>query len=220
MNRRLARRVATLGVLAAACLQLTSPPATAHSDLATWYPSGWQERDIYYYFSGSSWGSIANIANRARDGANQWNMLNEGGFRFVDSGARTLDPSSCNNANENGVFWQGFDGVGGKVAVVYNCVYSTAPGRIFSSRVIFDGAEPNWYVGTGTPPSTSIDMWSVSTHEWGHAAGHSKHWDDGGQAALCPFSVYRESLCSSIPTGTTYMRSTEPHDEHTFGARY
>ena len=29
----------------------------------------------------------------------------------------------------------------------------------------------NWYTGTGSPPGSQFDWWSVATHEMGHCLG-------------------------------------------------
>jgi hypothetical protein len=221
MRRRLLG--ALMSLLIALSLSTAALPgaASAHPANSTYYPMGWQERDIYYYFSGTSWSSIGSIASRMRDAAWQWSMLNEGGFRYVDGGARTLSSTGCNGANENGLFWQWLDGPGNKAGRTYWCTYNNAPGRIYSMRLVMDGSETNWYTGTGTPSSGSLDLWSLGVHEFGHVTGFLYHWDEElGEPALCPFNVYRESMCAAVVLGTTYSRSPHDHDKHTFGNRY
>jgi hypothetical protein len=45
-------------------------------------------------------------------------------------------------------------------------------GEIQSASLTFNNPPPfgvTWYLGTGTPSATQIDMWSIAAHEWGHA---------------------------------------------------
>lgn len=223
-HRRLAKLLCLAVALVTPVFGVSVPPAAAHSDLATYYPAGWQERTIMYFFVGSSWTSIGDIANRARNGAQQWNNLNQGGFIFQDTGARSLFLDPCDNtAGNNGLFWQGLDGPGGYVGYTYTCVYQAAPGRLYSGNIVFDGSETNWYTGTGVPGSGKLDLYSHATHEFGHLTGGwvgYKHWDEAGQGTLCPVSSARETMCSWTPNGTTYARTLGTHDSHTFGGRY
>lgn len=43
--------------------------------------------------------------------------------------------------------------------------------------ISFDSSGRTWYVGTGDAPSNQYDMWSVASHEFGHATGWVYHLD-------------------------------------------
>lgn len=79
-------------------------------------------------------------------------------------------------------------------------------------------AARTWYAGTGTPGSAQIDVFSVVSHEAGHATGWAGHFsltesigdDNAGQATMCP----------SVSPGTVRLRTLSSHDIHTFTAAY
>lgn len=65
----------------------------------------------------------------------------------------------------------------------------------------------NWYVGSaGSIDSWRVDLWSVVTHESGHAWGHINHFPPG--SADCG----AETMCEVIYLGTTWVRSPFLHD--------
>ncbi len=221
-------------VLAFACLVLgTREAGASHGSTGTIFPAGWQERDVYLYFSGASWSQIGNIADRMLNGAGQYTNRTGADFRFWNAGNRTLSVSACNGQNENGLFWvnlggqppPGYKDVIGRTTA---CTHGGAPWRMYSFRTEVDGAQPNWYTDTGAAPANTYDLFSLATHELGHGAGffstNQKHWDDVGPDSelqcVSGTSSSKHSLCASVPTGTTMMRSLATHDLESFTARY
>lgn len=75
----------------------------------------------------------------------------------------------------------------------------------------------NWQVGTGSPGPNEFDLLSLTAHEVGHVTGWSGHFD--GDSQLCQGSD-RPTMCQGQPPGTSYMRSLEAHDTHTFEDAY
>lgn len=75
-----------------------------------------------------------------------------------------------------------------------------------SANMEIDYSE-NWYTGTGSPGATQHDLWSVLTHEFGHASAilHTN--------ASCP-SGGGPTMCPSISKGQSYMRSLESDDQN------
>lgn len=89
---------------------------------------------------------------------------------------------------------------------------------ITRSSIRFDDTRSNWYVGSSSSvPSGQYDLRSVAVHEFGHAGGFSGHWDGVGED--CTGSD-RETMCSGLPSGTSYKRSIEAHENHTFDSAY
>lgn len=65
-------------------------------------------------------------------------------------------------------------------------------------------------------------MRSTAAHEWGHWTGwfgpDGAHYAEDGDE--CPSNSSRHTMCPRLPDGTTYMRSLESHDIHTFNDAY
>lgn len=81
--------------------------------------------------------------------------------------------------------------------------------------------------GTGTAGSWQIDLWSVATHEAGHASGFNGaggfggHWDPA--AGICQWPAAGNgyhTMCKATPLGSIVQRDTEIHEETAFFARY
>ena len=95
------------------------------------------------------------------------------------------------------------------------CATSTT---ITRSIIRLDDTRSNWYVGSSSSvPSGRYDLRSSVIHEWGHAGGFSGHWDGVGED--CTGSD-RETMCSGLPAATSYKRSIELHENHTFDSAY
>lgn len=64
-----------------------------------------------------------------------------------------------------------------------------------------------WYTGTGTPGGSEVDLYSVLTHELGHALAinHTNNSCSGGA---------NPTMCPVVPVGTTWMRSLENDDKN------
>lgn len=77
----------------------------------------------------------------------------------------------------------------------------------------------NWYVGTGLPSSSQVDLRSVATHEFGHTTGFTGHFLEGSSTCNGEFEPHH-TMCPAISPGESFMRSTAEHDQHTFLAAY
>lgn len=151
------RRWASITLLVAVASFSWPAAAGAHTATATNWPTGWQERNIRFFFSGANWTLIGNIAQRMRESAHPWGIVpNTGGFRFVDSGSLVLSTNPCSNPlNTNGLFWTAVDGAGNDAARTYTC--ATA-GRITAFTLIMDGQESIWHTGSNQPTAGTLDI--------------------------------------------------------------
>lgn len=80
----------------------------------------------------------------------------------------------------------------------------------------------SWANGGGSVASHEYDLRGVLVHEIGHSAGYgdgsaTDHFTD---SATCPNSSARNSMCPNVPTGKTWFRTLESHDEHTIADFY
>jgi hypothetical protein len=74
-------------------------------------------------------------------------------------------------------------------------------------------------------PDGRIDLWSVASHEFGHAAGWTgRHYgkdEDPERSSICNSgNVNRQTMCSIIYTGSESVRTLGRHDRHTFRRVY
>ena len=156
----------------------------------------WAQHNTTYdtHVMGSSWRPVADF------GADQWTNVNGSDWVY------TSDNSSNNDITTGTI-----DG-GGNVLATTTIYYNG--GIINRATIIFDSAE-NWYLGTGVPGGSQIDGRSVSSHEFGHALGLAHT-----QAGNCPNGSSRSTMCSSYPTGSSYMRSLEADDANGVSSLY
>lgn len=83
------------------------------------------------------------------------------------------------------------------------------------------GASTGWNTSDGPPASNEYDLRSTVTHEAGHATGWRGHFANGG--SLCPTNPdpgVTHTMCPAAYIGTTFERTKEPHDEHTYANAY
>lgn len=223
MRRALLTDCVAAALLAA--LVLTSV-GVAH-DGGTYYVQRWKstERDQNYGFA-SDVG--ANFKDRVENAAQEWNGLS-GNMQFHRGGVNvtwSYGDSDCHAAGSNSIHIGSIDGATtasnpSTLATTTTCVYSSDSTKIWSFRTKFDSAE-NWYTGTGSPGSSQFDAQSVATHELGHATGFGRgsapdHWDPSN--SVCTDSP-KHTMCPVTPSGTTFERSLEEHDRHTFNNVY
>lgn len=143
-------------------------------------------------------------------GASAWNGLSPLSLRVSTTRLpRDFYYSTCASRDWLGIhFYRLPTGVMGRH---HRCVNSA--GLTYSSQVVFN-KDVRWYTGTGSP--TAYDLWSVATHEFGHAAGLG-HWTG---SSLCPRSSRIHSMCQGSTYRRDYKRSPELHDRHTFQSAY
>ena len=225
MSRSIKVGLATVAFLTVGLALAT--PTPAHTPDGTTFRAGWQERDVYYYLSGSAWINIGGIADRVHNGAAQWSYRPGADFRYRHGGARSLSFLSCpSSPNVNGIFWEAYPAsYPGERAQTAQCTYVSNVYRIYASNIRFKGDLPDWYTGTQHPYG-AVDLWSYTTHEFGHAAGFfmtgsrtSTHWEQY-DPQWCPSGDTRHTMCGNILPETGMMRSPALHDSDTFDARY
>lgn len=192
----------------------------AHNQ-SDYYPNKWiQDLNVDWRFTtGFSDGSFR---SRAQTGANRWNNLGEP-MRFDQlSETPNYNPDSCPfpiQYQRDGIHWVAIDGPGGYLATTPTCLF--AEGELATFNIKFDSSE-DWYTGTGTPGSNQVDALSVAVHEFGHATGFYGpfaigHFDP--TAGVCTGNPVH-TMCPGYVTGSTFLRTLEEHDKHTFGNAY
>jgi Matrixin len=104
---------------------------------------------------------------RTKDGAAGWNYAY---FTFTfgadacSSGGFYPSPNNVNQFDFGG-------GLGaGVLAETTSWYFTNNPADTVECDMRFSSAVP-WYTGTGTPPGTQYDWWSVAIHEMGHCLG-------------------------------------------------
>lgn len=162
------------------------------------------------------------VRSRILNGAGRWTRL---GRQMVFVGhrrAKTFE-SPCPQAGQpqRGVVrWKSIDGPGGVAGRNLNCIYFDGPykGRIGGFVQRYD-SEENWYTRTGRVPSNAADLWSLASHEFGHATGRAGHYPRS--SPLCaPDFLGRETMCPGVVRGQARQRTLGIHDKHTFKRVY
>lgn len=141
---------------------------------------------------------------------------------FVYDGTTTgtgnfWDP--CSSNVNNSMFSMRSDLPTGYLGLTNACNDSTL-GHTTKFHVGF-GPNVNWYADTGTPSSNQWDFRSVATHEMGHVTGFYGHFSSTSSTCTGD-SEPANTMCpgQSYFVGTTFLRSLETHDEHTFLGAY
>lgn len=228
MTRRLG---AHRGILAAfaglVALVAVAPTGAGAHPSADHFPYRWKrDRSVVFKFTPSV-PAASGARTPVRNAARQWNGLGQA-LRFVDAGTypADYDPVGCGTYQRNGVHFRPIDGpslqtVGvNTVAETRVCLFGGGTNELYSFQMVFDSAEP-WYYGSGDAAPTQVDLWSVATHEFGHAAGFARHLDhDGDPAGLCANTAAQPTMCAVTYPGTEHQRTLADHDKHTFDAAY
>lgn len=178
-------------------------------------------RDIENWTTGSGWTTA--LQDRIKDAQGQWNNVStEDYFNFVFKGSASLNANPCNNPyNKNGHGWAYIDGASNEVdvlATTYLCVYDTGSALIMHSFMIRYDSGNTWYSGTDSPSESELDFQDTATHELGHATGWTGHFGEGtGECPAPNTNTSRHTMCTeSGPEGSTWGRTLETHDKHTF----
>lgn len=134
--------------------------------------SGQYALNSYKWGSGSvSWGynaagkpSIGGDAAAMSGGASAWNGAGGALFSFGYSGTSSANTGACEGGPLDGKNTVGWKAQSGSVLAV-TCAWSSG-GNAVEFDMQFD---PDW--GWTTSGTTNVDLQSVATHEFGHAAG-------------------------------------------------
>lgn len=200
--------------------------ATAH-EVPDVYPSRFAGTSEGFYWDPSVTNSTspqaATLKDAIGDARIRWNEL-VGDFNIDKNGdgpevAGAWDNCDNYSGEENYVSFEPMGQFPGPVlAVVVTCEYESFPVNIRTAQMRFDSTE-NWhYAKDVAPQDDESDMRSVAAHEWGHWTGWfgpvGAHFSNEGD--YCG----GHTMCPIIPDGTTFMRSLETHDIHTFNAAY
>lgn len=223
--------------LVSTTLALTASQALGHPQ-ANHYEGYWGEvvigerppATVSYSFA-PSYNAFGNKRARARNAAERWNARNEP-ITFVNGPDLANEPTmGCVSDGPNSLHFTTIDGRGNFLAITGVCVVfldgdpSTPAGNSIVRFFMDVDSQERWYAGTGSTPSTEVDLYGVLTHEFGHATGGwgpdlstgaDQHWGSG--TALCDSDLH--TMCPAIPTGNSQWRTLEAHDIHTFEAAY
>ncbi|HEX2039804.1 MAG TPA: hypothetical protein VHF47_08750 [Acidimicrobiales bacterium] len=104
------------------------------------------------------------------------------------------------------------------------CYYIPSGGRA-SSWMVFD-TDQDWYTGTGDANDgflnlcvngCQIDLWSIISHEQGHAMGFG-HFS--GSDSVCGDNSGEHTMCPTYKGGTERWRTYEAHEKEAFNIAY
>jgi hypothetical protein len=221
--------VSRRAVLAAVALALAAPLAAAGHEPMFWYNFWWQEGPypnspqvaIHWADRDFENGGVAGAA--ARDavlrGFGVWNNAGSR-LKFFNAGFNySIAYNSCNDYDQNGVFWAPVAGRDA-VADVQACVFAENQTQYWSWNMRFSSSVKWNRDASRGPTLLETDLVSFAAHEAGHAAGHWIHWNQGGAPGLCPVNDTLHTMCSATPSNKAWWRSLEKHDVHTFRLTY
>jgi hypothetical protein len=216
-----------LGLLVVANMTLPSQNADAHS-ASSFYGAWWHEsldHQVQIYNRPNLSGSVLEVA---RSASRNWNDVNDiGDFKFQYNSEATFSRDCVDSqTNLNGIFFASWDGDSDlgeccdTLARTAQCI-EIGTTKMDSFNILFDVDEDWTYASP--PEPVDVDFAAVAVHEFGHATGwgaesDKSHFTDDGD--YCQFDSVRHTMCESYWEGTTYQRSLQQHDKHTFADRY
>lgn len=222
--RRLISRLCLLTV-AAVAIAVAPTAAEAHT-ASTYYPARWPAGTHVTFGYDVSYPTGA-YRDRVYDGKTSWNNVAGASepkidWALQDGKAYGSFSSPCSMTvpvNGVAVFWGDLDTWGtAATGLVKRCTSGTT---ITKASLTLDSTGPPWYTGTGDSLPGTVDLQSVTVHEWGHVLGFSGHWT-AGEATTCPSpaeTVIRHVMCPSLVSGSE-IRTLKAHDRDTFLAAY
>ena len=224
MRNRMLRRGADFGYVISGMLVVLmalSPTVSASAHPASDYyysssPLGkWPSTHTEPFLVRNTFPSSSYVS-RISESDNAWNTapgssLAEVDFRYDGTTTSTGNFDSPCSISWSGVYWRSISGYGATKA----CKNSS---NVTVNFQISINSGKTWYAGTGTPSSSQMDLKSIATHEFGHATGMYGHFLDG---PTCRLDSTRNTMCPGFEAqGTTYLRTLETDDKHTFTAAY
>lgn len=219
MTSRKAAKVAAASFLAGVLLSV--PLGAGAHDPAVWYPKEWPADRTYSIGYLHSHIRLSGGVTQIHSGPDGWNAAAGNWFDMThgtDDSTVTWAGNGCDTAPTNAIWVISRSLPDGTLGTESTCVSSTA---IVRSVISFDDDfSTTWYFGSSTSvPSGEHDFLSVSVHEFGHASGFAGHWSSTDSSTNCS-TTSRHTMCSGLPTGTSYKRSLEFHDIHVIEAAY
>jgi hypothetical protein len=238
---KLLAALASFAILALLACGTRGAEAHTASFYPWWYAVGIDDVPVYFD-SGFPGGRYR---NRVVDGARQWTNVGRRMYFKVhrspsiksdaDKPGDTAEAGYCPTPERDGrrvgmIHWSAIDGPGGTFGQTGMC-WKGEPGTksVKSFRIYLDRSEP-WYSGTGDSQvryhrsgrvENRLDLWSVATHELGHATGWYGHWD--GRAAFCSLAsepgTFR-TMCPGYLPGYERQRTLSGADKHVFRSQY
>ncbi len=177
-------------------------------------------KDVYFLVRSGFPSATPSYASIINKGFNQWSNETTGsGPDFYNGGYTTLtgnadDPCA---SSYNGVYWRNLDYIStSALGYTPHCESSVSlDDTVIGFSMSIDTRA--WYVGTGTPASTQYDLYSIVTHEAGHATGWNGHFDNS--EAICATSL-PATMCAYYQLGNIRWRTLSTHDVHTFVGAY
>ena len=223
-NRRTKQASSALAILAGIAVGMVlgmGETGEAHT-ASTYIPDEWAA-DPYYYFGDIDSpldGSTAKTSIHAGD--DPWNSNSGTWLDFINSGYQDSSVQftgyACTTGSGTAVWI-----VTASMSSLGRTNLCTDSGTITRAAIRLDDTRSNWYVGSSSNvPSNQYDLRSVIVHEFGHAGGflpstNDGHWDGVGEDCT---GTDRETMCGGLPRGTSYKRTIELHENHTFDSAY
>ena len=112
------------------------------------------------------------------------------------------------------------DGPSGFLGGTATCNIDTNEGRRADYFYMYIDSDESWYMGTQDAPKNDPDLWSMFTHEMGHATGWRPHLDDNAYTELCDNNSEQHTMCKHQLPGTERKRTLAPHDKDTYRNAY
>lgn len=195
--------------------------AQAHSPSTFYTGAGgrWPSYSNVYFLVRSGFPS-SSYTTAINNGFNQWNEAEPAaiGPDFFNNGSTTVTGNAdapC-SATYNGIYWRDLDYLGpGVLGYTPHCENLSGTVTRFSMSIDADRA---WYAGTGTPSSSQYDLFSVVSHEGGHATGWAGHFST--TESICDDNASQATMCPTVSPGTVRLRTLSTHDIHTFASAY